>query len=75
MKIVTKPAWLDAGTGISLSTQKWGTIPNLYAVIAWHLRVEKLSLFKKLRELATFLSKIESATLLTKNAWYLDNDR
>lgn len=58
MKTVAKPAWLDAGTGISLlSAQKWGTIPSLYAVIALHLRVEKSSLFKKLENFQHFYQK------------------
>lgn len=58
MKIVAKPAWLDAGTGISLlSTQKWGAIPNPYAVIALYMRVEKLSLFKKLENFQYFYQK------------------
>lgn len=58
MKTVAKPAWLDAGTRISLlSTQKWGALPSLYAVIALHLKVEKSSLFKKLVNFQHFYQK------------------
>lgn len=58
MKTVAKPAWLDAGTGISLlSTQKRGALPSLHAVFASHLRMEKLSLFKKLEHFQHFYQK------------------
>lgn len=59
MKTVARPAWLDAGTGMSLlSTQKWEAVPSLspvcVPVITLLWRMEELGLFKKLENFQQF---------------------